>query len=372
MAAAEVRKTSRRVLRKKQELAEAGKYAGGSRPFGYEADGVTIRPLEAAEIDVAAKRFVAGWTLYRIRADWAERVPTTRPDRKWSPIAIRRILASERIAGLRVHQGQLVLVTDPDSPDLGKPVKTAWPAIIDQATHDAILRILADPNRREKPARNEWPLQGILKCGSCGHSLVATLPNGKRFYGCRNLSCTDHTYVKADPVEEYVLSVLLVLADAPQFRSLVAAEQGAEEQEAERLRNERAAHVQAISTWDAALSADPDVLPSYLRETRKARDAIKRIDERLTVMQGESALRSLDGRSVLETFWERTPDERRAILRLMVNGIIVNPLNSGPRFDPSRLRAVWRFDALKRLEGRPLESLFKLLPASEEEDESRK
>ena len=40
---------SRRIRRKHEEIAANGKVSGGgSRPYGYEADKVTVRPAEAA------------------------------------------------------------------------------------------------------------------------------------------------------------------------------------------------------------------------------------------------------------------------------------------------------------------------------------
>jgi len=54
------RKTAERVARKKIELAQAGPYHGGSRPFGYERDGVTIREDEAVLIREAAQRILEG------------------------------------------------------------------------------------------------------------------------------------------------------------------------------------------------------------------------------------------------------------------------------------------------------------------------
>jgi len=54
---------SRRIRRKHEELAASGKVSGGgSRPYGYEADKVTLRPAEAAIVSECAKRLLAGET----------------------------------------------------------------------------------------------------------------------------------------------------------------------------------------------------------------------------------------------------------------------------------------------------------------------
>jgi site-specific DNA recombinase len=52
-------KASRDTARRHQ--AEAGQYsASGPQPFGFERDGTTIRPAEAAEIVQAADALLAG------------------------------------------------------------------------------------------------------------------------------------------------------------------------------------------------------------------------------------------------------------------------------------------------------------------------
>src|SRR6266566_5046924 len=49
-----------RQRRKHQELAAAGKSAGGGRPFGYEANRRTLRPAEAELVREAARRVLEG------------------------------------------------------------------------------------------------------------------------------------------------------------------------------------------------------------------------------------------------------------------------------------------------------------------------
>ena len=52
---------SRRIRRKHEEIAASGKVSGGgSRPYGYEADKLTIRPAEAAIVAECAARAACG------------------------------------------------------------------------------------------------------------------------------------------------------------------------------------------------------------------------------------------------------------------------------------------------------------------------
>ena len=69
---------SRRIRRKHQEIALAGRPSGGgTRPFGYESDHRTARPAEAAVIRECAARALAGDSLRSICIDLNDRqVPT--------------------------------------------------------------------------------------------------------------------------------------------------------------------------------------------------------------------------------------------------------------------------------------------------------
>jgi DNA invertase Pin-like site-specific DNA recombinase len=73
VAAEEARKIGERVTRKHLENATSGKYHGGSRPFGWEKDGVTLNATEAELIREAARRTLEGESLGSIRTDWIER-----------------------------------------------------------------------------------------------------------------------------------------------------------------------------------------------------------------------------------------------------------------------------------------------------------
>ena len=61
---------SRRIRRKHEEIAvRGGVSGGGSRPYGYEADKLTLRPAEAAVIKECAQRLLAGEPVRSIAAD---------------------------------------------------------------------------------------------------------------------------------------------------------------------------------------------------------------------------------------------------------------------------------------------------------------
>ena len=86
---------SRRIRRKHEELAQAGKVAGGgTRPYGYEVDRRTVRESEAVIVRECARRLLAGEALRAICADLNERGVATVTGAPWKTQTLRRMLMS--------------------------------------------------------------------------------------------------------------------------------------------------------------------------------------------------------------------------------------------------------------------------------------
>jgi site-specific DNA recombinase len=127
---------SRRIRRKHEELAVSGKVSGGgSRPYGYEVDKVTVRPAEAAIVQECAQRLLAGEPVLSIVRSLNERGVASASGGKWAPQSLRRVLASPRISGQRAHHGEIVATAE-------------WPGIISVEDGVAIRALLANPQRR--------------------------------------------------------------------------------------------------------------------------------------------------------------------------------------------------------------------------------
>jgi hypothetical protein len=74
-------------------------------------------------------------------------------------VALRRGLASPQLAGIRIVDGVKIPRT--------------WPAILDVATHEAIVAELNKPRGRGRPAGSRWLLSGFTVCGRCGQPMRA-------------------------------------------------------------------------------------------------------------------------------------------------------------------------------------------------------
>lgn len=197
---------SERLRRKARELAEAGKVGGGgTRPFGYETDRVTVRESEAEVIRGAYERLLEGMSFKGV-TEWMGTVSTPVLSTRWQRSSVRRLLLSPRIAGLRQHRGEVV----------GEAV---WPAIVDRDDWERV-RVLLESRRRGGRAPR-YLLTGILVCGLCGARLVARPRADKRrtvvcatgydFSGCGKIRQL------VEPLDAMVTEAVLEAIDRPEL-----------------------------------------------------------------------------------------------------------------------------------------------------------
>jgi site-specific DNA recombinase len=327
---------SRRIRRKHEELAASGKVSGGgSRPYGYEADKVTLRPAEAAIVSECAKRLLAGEPVRSIARDLNERDVPTSTGGRWSPQSLRRMLASARISGQREHHREITATAE-------------WPAIISVEDSAAIRALLANPERRTNKAARRYLLGGILVCSHCGERLVARpRSGGQRRYACAKgpgFAGCGKTYINAEDVERFVTEAVLHRLDSAELQRAVE-------------RKQRAAP-DAQRWWQEAEAAQAqldELAQAYgqrqfsMQEWMAAR---KPIEQRLTAARKQLAKVSrsnvLDGYigngEGLRKEWDSLDlSQQHAIVAAVVDSVVVGPARRGyNRFDESRLTPVWR------------------------------
>lgn len=168
--AAEAERTSERARRAKLQAAQQGRYRGGRRPFGYEADGVTVVPAEAEALHDAARGVLAGRSLLALARELNARGITTSGGKPIDGVNLRRLLARPRNAGLLEQGGKVVGAA-------------AWPAIIPEDTWRAVVATFADPTRRTTPGpERRWLGSGVYLCGVCGATLYGSRGRDRRWY----------------------------------------------------------------------------------------------------------------------------------------------------------------------------------------------
>jgi site-specific DNA recombinase len=204
VARAEVeRKGERQRLANEQEAREGRPHRGGVRPFGYEADGMTIVPEEADALRLAAMSVLSGASVYSIAKGWsAQGLVSSRPSSQgWTSAGVRGVLLNPRNAGMRVYKGEVV----------GPGV---WPAILDLQVHHELVAALSNVRRqdfRRGPGRRPTTLLGgLARCAVCGGTLRGSANAQKALrYTCPDNYCLlVPRDVLDDHVGEWVISTV--------------------------------------------------------------------------------------------------------------------------------------------------------------------
>jgi site-specific DNA recombinase len=326
---------SRRIRRKHEELAQAGKIAGGgTRPYGYETDKRTVRESEALVIRECAARLLAGEALRSICGDLNERGVQTVRDAEWKPQTLRRILLSARISGQRERHGEIVATAE-------------WPSIISAAESTRIRGILSDPDRRTNRVARRYLLVRLLRCGLCGETLVSRpKAGGARAYVCAKgpgFSGCGRITVMAEPLEQFVVDAVLYRLDSPELAAAMSGEPG--DPDAER--------------WQAEIDqsrAELDELAAMygrreigLSEWQAARTPIERrvtdAKKQLGRLTRTTALAGQIGRATeLRERWTTLPLSRQhTIVAAVLDHLVVAPGRRGyNKFDVGRFTPAWR------------------------------
>lgn len=326
---------SERILRKHEELALAGKISGGgSRPFGYEADKLTVRPDEAAVIRDCATKFLAGASIRAICTDLNQAGVVTATGGEWTPQSLRRMLGSARISGQRERRGEIVATAQ-------------WPAIITPAQTARIRATLADPERRTNKTARRYLLVRLLRCGLCGESLVARpRSGGQRRYACARgpgLSGCGHVYINADQVEAFVVEAVLWRLDSPELTAALRAPR--DEPDAERLQHETEDAQAQLTELADAYGNKLIGLPEWLAARKPIEARLTAARKQLAKASRTSALEDHLGDSAgLRERWQTLDLTRqRAIVAAVLDHTTVAPGRPGyNKFDPQRLTPVWR------------------------------
>jgi DNA invertase Pin-like site-specific DNA recombinase len=320
---------SEKVREKKDELAEKGLPAGGgTRPFGYDVDKVTVRAAEAKLIREAASRILAGATLNAVVKDWNQRDVTTVTGAVWTPNVLRLILSSPRVAGLRSHRGEVV-------------GQAAWPAILKRDQWDALVRLFAERTGRPTDSTNRRLLTGLLVCGRCGQPMWAGMNNGKPTYACVRREGRPGCFLSIDGGQLEDLIVAAVLRRFDDAHIPVG--------EAEGNHGDYVAQLQTERDELAAMKARGELTMDEWKTLRAG--VLERLDRARATLQADMATAERAERigryrkpGALRKAWPRvTMPERREILRAVIDTITVTPARRGRnRFDPDRIEVRWR------------------------------
>jgi len=329
--------TSRRIKRKNLEFAQRGIPRSVHRPFGYEADLVTICEPEAALLRQAAVDVLNGVAMHTIARRWNEQGVTTSTGGEWRQTTVRRALVSPRAAGYRIYQGKIAINTN------GERVMAQRPPIFDMATWEALCAFIEDPartGRHTHPGGRTRLLSGLLRCGRCGTRMSAGRNPRQRqihIYVCKpatsNGGCGG-VGVAGPRLDELVTDLVLrYLADR----------QVAHQIEPWPSEDELTTATGRISELMTAFSAGELSSDTVFPAVAKLEDRANQLrSERATWLRDQMTLAN-QPTNVAESWPELEVDDRRAVIGRVLQSVVVKPAEKkGGRFDPSRVEIVWR------------------------------
>lgn len=362
---------SERVKDAKAENLAAGSYRGGPRPYGYEADGMTIRESEAKFIRSAIEAVIGGESLRSIASEMAKAGARTverryrQPDgtrgepesREWEPEQLRKMLLRARNAGLIEHNGEVV-------------GKAQWDGVLDEETWRAAADILENPERRTTTGNaRKWLGGGLFLCGVCGGPLKASSAGSRErnkatgqagefqaAYRCRNAGTAAHVtrlVVLVDRMVEDTAIERLSRPDAVE-RLLPAETSGPTRRDLDAAANTLRAKLDSITD---DYSADLITRKQMLEMTEATRRRLAEVTEQMAARSTRSVLASLPlGTSLIAEQWPGYHlDKKRAIIDALMTVTVLpakrgrpagfKPDPGGRRrtyFDPNSVKIEWK------------------------------
>ncbi len=389
----EVERMVERQRRKRDEMARDGKFFGGRRPFGWEADGITPRSLvcygcgrdrpddftitiscrdcgqdgqidgwactscgspngrhvwadcrscgaaanvaedsEFVRIRQAADSVLAGASLRSIAAEWnqADSPVLTSTGSDWEGPEVGAMLRRPRNAGVLVHRGQ-------------EAGPGGWPAALDEPTWRSLVALLDDPARKNTPGNErKWLGTGLYTCGLCGALVRTAISNRTTSYGCR---VSKHVIRKADPVDAFVQGLVLERLSQPDAGELLAArEDPVDVRGAQRDMREARRTLDALA---AALGAGEMDLQEWRVARQAATARLEKAEQVLAQAVQANPVAGLVGAEDIGAAWNRFDlSRKRAVISYLMT-VRLRParrgrLPGGAYFDAESVEIVWK------------------------------
>lgn len=338
LAERESRKLSERQRRKKAAQARLGLPQGGRRPFGYEANMMTVNEPEAAVVRLMAELVLRGWGYGEVSRHLNAQGYVTSEGKLFYGVTICNLLKKPRYAGIRTHNGT--------------EYPAAWEAILDKQTWERLQLNMKLRSEKNVPKARKYLLTGLLECGRCGGKLNGSKKidhAGKperRIYQC--VECRKIRR-NADALDWFVRESVLYRLDSPEMAKLLSPRDDGELRSLLAERQVRQTRLDAlVEDYATGLLTRTQLL----RAKTLAEGLLAETQDALARASSDALGLHLNPGDSIRTAWaENQTDWRRSLIELLVKRIVINPSLKKPlvqvdgvtyRFDAEAIEISWK------------------------------
>ena len=336
VARGEMERKGARQRRANAQAAETGRPTQWAhRPFGYQADKITLVPAEAHAVAEACEQLLSGGSLRSIAQQWnAADLAPPQGAPQWKGQTVRAVLRNPRVGGLSAYKGEIVGAG-------------SWPALVPESTWRAVRTLLDDPARGPRTRGVRTLLGGVARC-YCGAPAYGTRNSlGAPAYRCRVMSgtrmgpgSTGHVARLAGVVDDYVNELVIERLSRPDAADLL-------------IDHDRP-DVEALRGRARALRARLEELGDEFAAGELPAAQLRRINERIATQLAEieaeladagrvSVLGSLVGVADVRAVWDGLElDRRRAVIDALMTITLFSPGRGARVFDPDTVSIKWR------------------------------
>lgn len=355
----EARKMKRRMRRSHRTRAELGKPTGGPRTFGWQADKITLDPIDAALLAKAVDQFIVGRSMDSIVREWQRAGVRTSLGKEWTSGTLRMLLKNPRLCGWRRLGGEIV------RDEAGRPVVGLWEPVVEPEKWMAVDAIFAarkghhvSPNGTLTAvvstgrAEPRTLLAGIARCGKVkpDGSICGTALRTNRQYGTNTplYTCPSKTQGGCGGVgrngprtDEYVTEA--VLAKLEERQAIAVDDQPwTGEKDLERAQQKLSTLTQQWQNdqiSDALYFSNVKDLETRIRDLTNERNRHAAVVQRSLADIRRRWFTPVEGGGL-------DMSEKRAYVREALHAVIIKPAGKGGgshnKFNPNLLELVWR------------------------------